>query len=36
MRRTTKTQREIKVPEIFELSYVKKGNAQLKASGWRP
>lgn len=36
MRRTTKTQREIKVPEIFELSYVKKANAELKASGWRP
>ena len=36
MKRTTKVQRDIKVPEIFELSYVKKANEELKASGWKP
>lgn len=36
MRRTTKTQREIKTGDVFDLSFVKKANEDLKASGWRP
>jgi ABC-type nitrate/sulfonate/bicarbonate transport system substrate-binding protein len=36
MRRTTKVQREIKVGEIFDLSFVKKVNEDLKSSGWKP
>jgi hypothetical protein len=36
MKRTTKVQRDIKVPDIFELSFVKKANEELRASGWKP
>jgi NitT/TauT family transport system substrate-binding protein len=36
MKRTTKVQRDIKVPDIFELSFVKKANDEIKASGWKP
>jgi hypothetical protein len=36
MRRTTKVQRDIKVGEIFDLSFVKKANEDLMSSGWRP
>jgi len=36
MKRTTKVQRDIKVGDIFELSFVKKANEELKASGWKP
>ncbi len=36
MRRTTKTQREIKTGDIFDLSFVRKANEELKASGWKP
>jgi ABC-type nitrate/sulfonate/bicarbonate transport system substrate-binding protein len=36
MRRTTKTQREIKTADIFDLSFVRKANEDLKASGWKP
>jgi hypothetical protein len=36
MKRTTKVQRDIKVADIFELSYVKKANEELKAAGWKP
>jgi NitT/TauT family transport system substrate-binding protein len=36
MRRTTKTQREIKTGDIFDLSFVRKANEDLKASGWKP
>ena len=36
MKRTTKVQRDIKVADIFDLSFVKKANADLKASGWKP
>jgi ABC-type nitrate/sulfonate/bicarbonate transport system substrate-binding protein len=36
MRKTTKTQREIKFAEIFDFSFVRKANEDLKASGWRP
>ena len=36
MKRTTKVQRDIKVGDIFELSFVKKANEELKTSGWKP
>ena len=36
MKQTTKVQREIKVSDIFDLSFVKKANEELKASGWKP
>jgi NitT/TauT family transport system substrate-binding protein len=36
MKRTTKVQRDIKVGDIFDLSFVKKANEQLKSSGWKP
>jgi hypothetical protein len=36
MKRTTKVTRDIKVGEIFDLSFVKKANDEIKASGWKP
>jgi NitT/TauT family transport system substrate-binding protein len=36
MKRTTKVQRDIKVSDIFDLSFVKKANEELKSSGWKP
>lgn len=36
MKRTTKVQREIKVADIFDLTFVKKANGELKSSGWKP
>ena len=36
MKKTTKVQRDIKVGDIFDLSFVKKVHAELKASGWKP
>jgi ABC-type nitrate/sulfonate/bicarbonate transport system substrate-binding protein len=36
MKRTTKVQRDIKVGDVFELSFVKKASDELKASGWKP
>jgi NitT/TauT family transport system substrate-binding protein len=36
MKKTTKVQRDIKVGDIFDLSFVKKAHAELKASGWKP
>jgi NitT/TauT family transport system substrate-binding protein len=36
MKKTTKVQRDIKVADIFDLSFVKKANEELKASGWKP
>jgi NitT/TauT family transport system substrate-binding protein len=36
MKRTTKVQRDIKIPDIFYLSFVKKANDEIKASGWKP
>ncbi len=36
MKRTTKTQREIRTTDIFDLSFVRKANEELKASGWKP
>jgi len=36
MKKTTKTSREIKVTDIFELSLIKKAAAELNGSGWQP
>jgi ABC-type nitrate/sulfonate/bicarbonate transport system substrate-binding protein len=36
MKRTTKVQREIKVGDVFDLSFVKKANEELKTNGWKP
>ena len=36
MKRTTNVQRDIKVGDIFDLSFVKKANDELKSSGWKP
>jgi NitT/TauT family transport system substrate-binding protein len=36
MKRTTKVQRDIKVSDIFDLTFVKKANEELKTSGWKP
>jgi ABC-type nitrate/sulfonate/bicarbonate transport system substrate-binding protein len=36
MKKTTKVQREIKINDVFDLSFVKKANEELKVSGWKP
>jgi NitT/TauT family transport system substrate-binding protein len=36
MKKTTKVQRDIKVSDIFDLSFVKKVNEELKSGGWKP
>jgi hypothetical protein len=36
MKKTTKVQRDIKVSDIFDLSFVKKANEELKTGGWKP
>jgi NitT/TauT family transport system substrate-binding protein len=36
MKRTTKVQRDIKVSDIFDLTFVKKANEELKTTGWKP
>jgi ABC-type nitrate/sulfonate/bicarbonate transport system substrate-binding protein len=36
MKKTTKVQRDIKVSDIFDLSFVKKANEELKSNGWKP
>jgi ABC-type nitrate/sulfonate/bicarbonate transport system substrate-binding protein len=36
MKKTTKVQKNIRVGDIFDLSFVRKANEELKASGWRP
>jgi hypothetical protein len=36
MKRATKTQRDIKAGDIFDLSFVRKANEELKAAGWKP
>ena len=36
MKKATKVQREIKTGDIFDLSFVRKANDELKASGWKP
>jgi hypothetical protein len=36
MKTTTKVKRDIKVSDIFDLSFIKKAAEELKASGWKP
>jgi ABC-type nitrate/sulfonate/bicarbonate transport system substrate-binding protein len=36
MKQATKTQREMKVADVFDFSFARKANEELKASGWRP
>ena len=36
MKKTTKVQRDIKIAEVFDLSFVKKANEELKTAGWKP
>jgi ABC-type nitrate/sulfonate/bicarbonate transport system substrate-binding protein len=36
MKKATKVQREIKTADIFDLSFVRKANEELKAAGWKP
>lgn len=36
MKSTTKVQGEIKITDIFDLSFVRKAHEELKASGWKP
>jgi len=36
MKKTTKVQRDIKISDIFDLTFVKKANEELKSSGWKP
>jgi NitT/TauT family transport system substrate-binding protein len=36
MKRATKTQRDMKVNDVFDFSFVRKANEELKMSGWRP
>lgn len=36
MKKATKVQREIKTADVFDLSFVRTANEELKASGWEP
>ena len=36
MRKNTGVKKELKVADVFDLSFVKKAAAELKASGWKP
>jgi len=36
MKKTTKVQRDIKISDIFDLTFVKKANEEIKTSGWKP
>jgi ABC-type nitrate/sulfonate/bicarbonate transport system substrate-binding protein len=36
MKKTTKVQREIRIGDIFDLSWVKKASEELKSNGWKP
>ena len=36
MKRTTKSTREMKVSDVFDFSFARKANDELKASGWKP
>ena len=36
MKKTTKVQRDIKVSDVFDLSFVKKANEELRSGGWKP
>jgi ABC-type nitrate/sulfonate/bicarbonate transport system substrate-binding protein len=36
MKKTTKVQRDIQVSDVFDLSFVKRANEELKSGGWKP
>ena len=36
MKNNTKVKRDIKVSDVFDLSFVKKASEELKSSGWKP
>lgn len=36
MKKNTKVQRDIKVSDVFDLSFVKKASEELKSAGWKP
>lgn len=36
MKKNTKVQRDVKIGDVFDLSFVKKANEELKAAGWKP
>lgn len=36
IKRATKTQREMKTSDVFDFSFVRKANEDIKASGWKP
>ena len=36
MKRATKTQRDMKVNDVFDFTWIRKANEELKMSGWRP
>jgi NitT/TauT family transport system substrate-binding protein len=36
MKRTTKSTRDLKVNDVFDFSFARKANEELKASGWKP
>ena len=36
MKAATKAQRELKINDVFDFSFVRKANEELKASGWKP
>ena len=36
MKKTTKVQRDIKIGDVFDLSFVKTASEELKSAGWRP
>lgn len=36
MKQTTKVQRDIKVSDIFDLTFVKKANEEIQTRGWKP
>jgi hypothetical protein len=36
MKAATKTQRDMKFADVFDFSFARKANEELKASGWKP
>ena len=36
MKKTTKVQKDIKVTDVFDLSFAKRANEELKSQGWKP
>ena len=36
MKKSTKVQRDIRIGDVFDLSFVKKANEELKTAGWKP